>query len=49
MILIFMQILGGASFPVIKFRESEPQGYWTVVGAYGAALLLVVVVFLSWR
>jgi len=49
LILIFVQILGGASFPIVKFRTSEPQGYWAVVGAYCAALLMVVVVFAMWR
>jgi hypothetical protein len=49
LILIFVQILGGASFPIVKFRTSEPQSYWTVMGAYCAALLMVVVVFVMWR
>jgi hypothetical protein len=41
LILIFVQILGGASFPILKFRTSEPQGYWAVVGAHCAALLML--------
>src|SRR5271163_797456 len=49
LILIFVQILGGASIPIVKFRTSEPQGYWTVAGAYWAALLMAVVIFVTWR
>lgn len=49
MFLIFVQILGGASFPIVKFRTSEPRGYWTVVAAYCAALLMVAVAMVMWR
>ncbi len=42
LVLIFAQILAGASFPVVRFRASERRAYWTVVGAYCIALLMVV-------
>lgn len=49
LILIFVQILGGASFTIVKFRTSEPKNYWAIVGAYCAALLTAVAVFVMWR
>jgi hypothetical protein len=48
-IAISGQILAGATFPVVKFRASEPRAFWTVVGLYGCLLLIVVVTFLMWR
>jgi hypothetical protein len=48
-IAIAGQILAGATFPVVKFRTSEPRAFWTVVGLYGCLLLVVVAGFLIWR
>jgi len=48
LISILAQVLAGVSFPVVKFRASEPQAYRKVVGAYWVGFLVVVLVFLMW-
>ena len=42
-VLVYAQITSGTSFPVVRFRSSEPRAFWAVVGAYG--LLFVIIAF----
>jgi hypothetical protein len=46
-ILIYGQIASGVSFPIVRFRESQPRAFWLIVGCYGI-LLLVPIAFIFW-
>jgi hypothetical protein len=43
LILVYGQIASGASFPVVRFRETQPKEFWAVVGAYALLLLAIVI------
>jgi hypothetical protein len=47
LLAIIGQIRSGATFPIAKFRASQPQAFWAVIGAYALALFIVFVAFLA--
>jgi hypothetical protein len=47
LVLVYAQITSGTSFPIIKFRTSQPRAFWTVVGVYGLLFIIVAFGFLA--
>jgi hypothetical protein len=52
-LLLFVAIIGqirsGATFPIARFRATEPRAFWAIVGVYSLALLAVCTLLLAWR
>jgi hypothetical protein len=47
LVLVYAQITSGTSFPIVKFRASQPGAFWTVVGAYGLLFIIFALGFLA--